>query len=171
MLCQECRKRPATLHITRIVNGRKTEMSLCQECARETGELEFLGEPQFPLQSFLAGLLEAGGLTTVLQPAGSRSPRCENCGLTFQDFSRVGRLGCSRCYEQFGERLEPVLRRVHGSTQHAGKVPARSGDSIKLRRNLEDLRHRLSQAVKAEEFEKAAALRDQIRTLEKELEG
>lgn len=170
MLCQECRKRPASLHITRIVNGRKTELSLCQECARETGELEFLSEPQFPIQSFLAGLFEQGGMA-VLKPAGSRTSRCENCGLTFQEFARVGRLGCSLCYEQFGDRLEPVLRRVHGSTQHAGKVPARSGDAIKLRRSLQDLREELALAVKAEEFETAASLRDQIRKLEKELEG
>jgi protein arginine kinase activator len=167
MLCQECRKRPATVHITRIVNGRKAEMSLCEQCAREKGELEFLVEPQFPIQSFLAGLLQQGAVPMLEVSAPAK---CETCGLTFEEFSRTGRLGCSGCYERFGDRLDPVLRRIHGSARHTGKVPARSGEAIKVRRELARLREALAEAVKAEEFEKAAELRDEIKRLEKETE-
>ncbi len=170
MLCQECRKRPATVHITRIVNGKKTEMDLCEQCAREKGEFEFFAEPQFPIQSFLAGLLGQGlGSQPAIQPAAPQA-RCDTCGLTYEDFARSGRLGCSHCYEHFGERLEPVLRRVHGATQHGGKVPARTGGVAQVRRNLRELREALARAVQAEDFEKAAKLRDEIRQLEKELE-
>jgi protein arginine kinase activator len=166
MLCQECRKRPATIHITRITNGRKSEVNLCEECAREKGELDFAVEPQFPIQSFLAGLLEHSGAPLFQLPAGTQ---CGSCGLSYIDFSRAGRLGCSQCYEHFGERLDPVLRRIHGSAQHTGKVPARTGGTIKLRKNLQELREALAGAVRAEEFEKAARLRDEIRELEREL--
>lgn len=166
MLCQECRKRPATVHITRIINGRKTEMDLCEQCARDKGELEFFIEPQFPLQSFLAGLLEQQMAKPALQP--DEDVRCSNCGLTYQEFARSGRLGCSHCYDEFGGRLEPVLRRIHGSPRHTGKLPARSGGAIKLRQNLQNLREALARAVQAENFEEAARLRDEIRRLEKE---
>jgi len=166
MLCQECRKKPATVHITRIINGRKTELNLCSECAGEKGELDFFMEPQFPIQTFLAGLLEKGAMQVMPASAG---PRCPGCGSTFRDFSRTGRLGCSQCYEHFGNRLDPVLRRVHGSLVHSGKVPARSGEAIKVRRSIEELRSELARAVEAEEFEKAAKLRDRIKDLQKEL--
>jgi len=168
MLCQECRRRPAQFHITRIVNGRKTEMHLCEECAREMGELEFLSEPQLPLQSFLAGLLEQGAqLVSSFQAPGG--PRCGNCGLTYKEFAQAGRLGCSHCYEHFEELLEPVLRRIHGAVHHTGKVPARSGGTIKLQRSLRELRESLARAVQAEDFETAARLRDEIKRIEKEL--
>jgi protein arginine kinase activator len=169
MLCQECRKRPATVHVTRIVNGRKTETDLCEECAREQGELPFLAESQFSIQSFLAGILEQGAQTQASVKAGA-AQRCLNCGLTYREFARAGRLGCSHCYDQLGDRLEPVLRRIHGASQHTGKVPARSGGTIKLRRDLRELRENLAKAVGTEDFELAANLRDQIRKLEKELE-
>jgi len=166
MLCQECRKRPANVHVTRITNGRRTELHLCQECARERGQPEFVVEPQFPIQSFLAGLLDPGAPPFIKLPAPAT---CAYCGLTYQEFARSGRLGCSSCYERFGERLDPVLRRIHGSSHHGGKVPTRSGGAVRLRRNLQELREALARAVQAEEFEKAAQLRDEIRNLEKEL--
>jgi len=119
-----------------------------------------------PIQSFLAGLLEQGAAPVLQAAPGTQ---CANCGLSYRDFSRAGRLGCSQCYERFGERLDPVLRRIHSSSQHTGKVPARSGSTIKLRRDLHELRELLLRAVRAEEFERAAALRDEIRELEKEL--
>jgi len=168
MLCQECRKRPATVHITRIVNGRKTEMDLCEPCAREQGEFDLFTEPQFPIQSFLAGLLGQHLQAHPPVHAGAQ-PKCDTCGLTYQEFAQAGRFGCSRCYEQFGERLDPVLRRIHGASQHAGKVPARTGGAVKARRDLRDKRDSLAKAVAAEDFEKAARLRDEIRKLEKEL--
>jgi protein arginine kinase activator len=167
MLCQECRKRPATVHITRIVGGRKAEMDYCEQCAREKGEFEMFTEPQFPIQSFLAGIL--GQVTQAQSPARTATaPRCGNCGLTYQEFAHAGRFGCSSCYEQLGERLDPVLRRIHGSSQHTGRIPARSSGLIKRRKDLRDLREALVQAVSAEDFERAATLRDEIRRLEKE---
>lgn len=170
MLCQECRKRPATVHITKIINGRKTEMDLCEQCAREKGDFDFFAEPQFPIQSFLAGLL---GQHLQAQPFAQAAvePKCDMCGLTYHEFAQAGRFGCSRCYERFGDRLEPVLRRIHGATQHVGKVPARTGGTLRLRRELANLREALARAVAAEDFERAAKLRDDIRKLEKELGG
>ncbi len=165
MTCDHCKQRPATVHLTRIINGHKTEMHLCQECARERGEMSFLAEPSFTFHNILAGLFEPEG---VLGPRTAVRPkvRCHNCGLSFSDFRRLGQLGCSECYLQFEQELEPLIRRIHGSTRHVGKVPGRVNGEQQRRRELERLRRELQEAVAREEYERAAALRDRIRALE-----
>lgn len=165
MLCQECRKRQATVHMTRIVNDQRTEVNLCEVCARERGEIEFLADPKLSLQTLLAGLLasEAG-------KAGSRAApavRCPQCGLTDHDFAKQGRLGCAECYHHFDAKLEPLLRRVHGAGSHTGKVPVRGARPPSTREELAALRQELEACVRREEFERAAVIRDRIRELER----
>lgn len=166
MLCQECRKRPATVHLTKIINGQKTELHLCQQCAQEKGEFEYLFQPVFSFPNLLAGLMGA--------PASPEVPtveeRCPGCGLSYSDFAQRGRLGCSRCYETFAARLDPLLKRIHGHVQHTGKVPRRTGGLVRVRKEVNMLRNELQRAIEREEFERAAKLRDQIRELEKKLE-
>ncbi len=168
MLCEECQKQPATVHLTKIINGHKSEINLCAECAQQHQELSFGFEP-ISIHKFLANLLEQeyeleGPLKmSVPQP----QLECESCGLTYQQFSQIGRLGCSDCYNYFSDRIAPLLRRIHGSEQHTGKVPERSGGSIRLIKEIERLRLELQRLVFNEEFEKAAQVRDQIRELEK----
>lgn len=91
--------------------------------------------------------------------------------MTYSQFSKIGRFGCSSCYKYFGDRLDPLFKRVHGNTVHVGKVPKRSGGRIQLKRKIDDLKLELQQRIQQEEFEEAAQLRDQIRTLEKEISG
>jgi len=58
MICQECNQRPAALHFTKIINGEKTEVHLCEKCAQEKGEMFiFNGESGFAFNNLLAGLL------------------------------------------------------------------------------------------------------------------
>jgi protein arginine kinase activator len=164
MLCQECRKRPATVHVTKITDDQRTEMNLCEICARELGEVELLTEPKFSLQSLLAGLLAHEASRAERRPVAE--DRCSNCGLTYQQFTKAGRLGCSQCYAAFETRLEPLLRRIHGATAHTGKVPAQGARPRSRRDELAMLRHELEMCVRREEFERAAELRDRIRELE-----
>ncbi|MEO3947948.1 UvrB/UvrC motif-containing protein [Gorillibacterium sp. CAU 1737] len=170
MLCQECGKRPATLHFTKIIGGEKTESHLCETCAREKGE-QIPGTPGgFSIHNLLSGLLNYD--SAVMQGAVAAPPlnnRCEECGLTYAQFSKLGRFGCSSCYQAFGDRLDPLFKRVHGSTTHSGKVPLRSGGILQQRRELQTLKQQLADLIQQEEFEKAAATRDQIRELEKRI--
>jgi protein arginine kinase activator len=169
MLCQECGKKPSTLHFTKIVNGEKTEFHICESCAREKGEL-IPGTPNgFSIHNLLSGLLDfdpasASGLDVKTQPL-----RCEQCGLTYAQFSKLGRFGCSSCYNHFSDRLDPLIKRVHGNTGHVGKVPKRSGGLIQSKREIEMLKKELLYHIEHEEFEHAATVRDQIRDLEKKL--
>lgn len=176
MLCPECGKRPATLHYTKIVNGHKTEFHLCEVCAQEKGEyMQMPGfENGFSFHQLLSGLLnfdashsEPGGHGAAPKP---QMHRCPTCGLTYNQFSKIGRFGCADCYKTFRDRLVPLLRRVHGHASHRGKIPERTKGELKLRRELERLKEELALRVKAEEFEEAARLRDRIRSLQEKLE-
>jgi protein arginine kinase activator len=167
MICDECHERQATVMVTQIINGKKSEAHLCQECAKKHSGLGFMAEPSFTFNNILAGLFEPESLQTGSIQVKPKV-RCENCGLTFADFRRLGTLGCSQCYSQFETLLEPLLKRIHGSTQHTGKLPARSG-TAQVRRELEDARRQLRDAISIEAYEKAAELRDRIKELEKTL--
>ncbi|MCR2807263.1 UvrB/UvrC motif-containing protein [Paenibacillus soyae] len=170
MFCQECGKRPATLHFTKIVNGDKTEFHICESCAREKGE-GIPGTPNsFSIHSLLSGLLDFNSPGGAAHTHASPQPvRCEECGLTYSQFSKIGRFGCSSCYTAFADRLDPLLKRVHSSTSHSGKIPKRSGSEIQCKREIEQLRRDMQTYIEKEEFENAAKLRDRIRELERKL--
>lgn len=174
MICQECHQRPAAFHFTKIVNGEKTEVNLCEVCAQEKGEiLMFNGQSGFDFNNLLAGLLKID--PTFQKP--SQSPfqqeellHCENCSMTFPQFLKLGRFGCSHCYETFKDQLQPVLRRLHsGNWTHNGKIPKRIGGDLHLRKQLEELKEGLQKCISLEEFETAAKIRDEIRSIEKKL--
>lgn len=171
MLCDECGKRNATVHVEQTINGKKTVMNLCEECAREKGVLNVFFPESFSLDNLLSALLgSVQSELPALQP-GEVETRCTVCGMSYRDFARYGRLGCSRCYETFEERLMPLLRRIHGSDRHTGKVPSRVVGTAKVEREIETLRRQLSQAVAREAYEEAAVLRDRIKELERKLGG
>ncbi|MBE3581473.1 MAG: UvrB/UvrC motif-containing protein [Thermoanaerobacteraceae bacterium] len=163
MLCERCQQKPASVHFTQIVNNQKTELNLCPDCARE---LE--NQWSFSLPKFFASLLnyEPGlGLTVDRAPT-----QCGECGLTFAQFQQGGLLGCPECYHTFESRLDPLLRRLHGSTQHRGKVPRRAGGNLRIQREIDKLRRELQELVAQEAFERAAEVRDRIRQLEAQVE-
>ncbi|UIO42761.1 UvrB/UvrC motif-containing protein [Brevibacillus brevis] len=169
MNCEECGKRPATLHLTKIVNGEKTEYHICEQCAHEKGDV-FTGFHNFSINNLLSGLLKFDPMQKNGREAATNKPlQCETCGLTYAQFSKSGRFGCSDCYTFLGDRLDPLFRRIHGNTQHSGKVPERTGGKLKIRKELEQLKQALQSHVASEEFEKAAEMRDRIRALEQKM--
>lgn len=169
MMCDECKKNMATVHVTQVVNGQKTEMHLCSECAAKKGVMMFnLDMSNFSLPKLFGSFFQ-GFSAPALGEIMSVDPVCPNCGMHLSRLSQLGRLGCSECYNTFAEQLEPALRRIHGHTRHVGRVPARQGGTIKLQREIESLKAQLKKAVQDEQYEKAAELRDRIKKLEKEL--
>ncbi|MCA1032731.1 UvrB/UvrC motif-containing protein [Bacillus timonensis] len=174
MICSECKERPATLHFTKILNGEKTEIHICEHCAQEKGEMfMFPSSAGFSLSNLLAGLLNVEpmkGKSTENPFSNKEVVQCERCKMTFQQFAKVGRFGCSNCYKTFSNQLNPVLKRLHsGNTTHSGKIPKRIGGNIHLRKQIKLLKQNLKELISEEEFEKAAKIRDQIRSIEKNL--
>ena len=162
MQCDVCNKKKATVHLTEIVDEQISELHLCEDCAREKSVQM---EQQFGLSDLLAGLADFSKPTKDLKEV---KLSCSNCGLTYDDFRKFGRLGCSECYEAFKMYLGTLLKKVHGANHHLGKTPVRIPQSEKRKiENLQDLKNQLTKAIQMEDFELAAELRDKIRDFEK----
>ena len=161
MLCDTCRERDAVVHLTQIVENAVTQIHLCEKCAAAKGIETTIAVPKHPLGDFLHAVQHP------TSPTAGDQVRCASCETTLRDFRASGRLGCAHCYTAFEGALRELLRRVQGGSKHAGfeyappVVPGSEREG-----ELDALRGRLQQAVVAEEFEAAAALRDQIRALE-----
>lgn len=176
MVCDICKTNQATVHLTEIADEEMTELHLCEGCARKKSASM---EQHFGLSDLLAGLADFGaqlGQETDIKIA------CSNCGMAYEDFKRIGRLGCSECYETFRKSLGTLLKRIQGSGQHIGKAP--KGKTLRLppeparekvksepksepKTELELLQEKLKKAIREEAFEEAAKLRDRIRSFEK----
>lgn len=164
MQCDNCKDRPAAIHLTQIVNNSVTTVHLCEQCAEEKGVQTGASVAKFPLSDFLASM---GKGAAKQLPPGGEGVRCATCGSTLQDFREAGRLGCPACYEAFKGHLRDLLRRLHGSSQHVGHQYVPQGASgADSQTTLHELREQLRRAVEAEHFELAAELRDKIRVLE-----
>lgn len=162
MRCQKCGEQEAEIHLTEIAEGEMVTSHLCSACASEKGLEATLPVETAPLADFLAQIgegEEGGDLTGVEE-------NCPYCGTSTNDFRQTGRLGCSECYAHFASQLRGLLRRVHGATQHMGKVYlAQATDIDDSEARLATLKRRLERAVEIEDFEAAALLRDQINEL------
>lgn len=167
MRCQECGEQEAQVHVTKIINGEKKELYLCKECAEKIGGLDFSGH--FSFDNLLTGLLDDKFTPEQQINLSKTDLQCEACGLSYKEFSRKGKLGCDQCYNFFQDRLNKVLRKIHSSTEHTGKIPKRAGSRIKKKQKIEELNQQMDKAVEKEEFEKAAELRDKINELKTEL--
>lgn len=165
MICDICKQKPATVYFTKVINNKKTELNLCQNCASKYNQPSFVIKQNINLPNFMAGLF--GQYLPVQTWTVEKKPeRCPNCGTEYQEFIKSGLMGCSKCYEQFVAQIDPLLRRIQGSNRHAGKLPKRGGVHLKVKQELETLKNQLQQAISNEEFEKAAQLRDQIKEIE-----
>ena len=122
-------------------------------------------EQQFGLADLLAGLSDLGKTSAAGIKEDLRL-KCGACGLSYEDFKKIGRLGCSGCYDAFRKYLIPLLKRIHGSNKHYGKMPLGQARPVELKSELEELKAKLQQAIQKEEFEEAARLRDTIKDLE-----
>jgi protein arginine kinase activator len=163
MQCDECKDRPAAIHLTQIVNDSVTTVHLCEECAAAKGVQTGATVAKFPLSDFLATM---GKGTSAQLPPGDDAGACGSCGGTLQDFRESGRLGCPDCYDAFSQHLRGLLRRLHGSSQHVGEQYTREEGDPSAGPSLAQLRERLRRAVETENFELAAEIRDRIRVME-----
>ncbi len=167
MKCQKCGANNANTHVKTIINGEFKEYDLCSECAKKLGYTNVFGSMEDEFSNFL------GSFFGNVLPARTQATRCEFCGSSYSDIAKSGHVGCANCYEIFGEQLLPSIRRMHGNTAHCGKnsgsaekqaasKPAEETKEQKIAR----LKSELDNAVKAQDFEHAAELRDKIREME-----
>ncbi len=165
-LCQDCNKHESTVHLTQLINNKKVVLHLCRDCAERRGFHSPFENMPFPLAEFVTGMVGIG--KTAPAKRGKRpgkQKKCAFCGMSFEDFGKVGRLGCGKCYSIFRNDLTDLMRKIHGSCEHRGKVPVGTSDAMKPLREERILREELKRAIEKEDFEKAAELRDKISEL------
>lgn len=159
--CDKC-DRPATIHLTEIIEGKKIEKHLCEQCATQEGIAVKANVP-------ISQLLEDFVLQSAPSEPGPVEQSCEICGMRFSEFRESGLLGCPNDYDAFGDDLGDIIRRSQeGAEQHVGKVPHRAGAAQQRQNAILRLRAELKQAIQNEEYERAAVLRDQIKDAESE---
>lgn len=155
MLCECCQEQDATIHVTQVVNGESREVHLCEACAEEHG-LNVQNAMSVP--ELLFGLTQARG------DKASPAKACPQCHLRQTDYKKRGRLGCPGCYEAFAEELAPMLASMHHALEHKGKVPQQHRTAAPAV-TREELLRQMETALKAEDYEAAARLRDRLKEL------
>lgn len=166
MMCQKCGIRTATIHFTNIINGNKTELHLCEACANEQEGMS----QQIAINDLMSGFFG-------IKPQTDRKLlKCDFCGSTQNDISKRGKAGCEHCYQVFNSYLTPIVRKIHGTDVHTGKVPANKPDKEIPFKNAqkedkgtegrtEELEDMMKKAIAEENYEEAARLRDCIKNL------
>lgn len=159
MQCCVCKEKTATVHLTQIVGDKMQKLDLCEECAKAKG----VNDPtSFAMADLMLGL----GASQELDPtAGAVEVRCSRCGFSQADFKKTGRLGCPDCYSTFAEGLSGLLKTMHKGTRHTGKAPESLRQSRETVDRLKQLQKKLTKAIDDENYETAAALRDEIKML------
>lgn len=166
MRCQDCNEKDSTVSMTQIINNEKVIVNLCRECAAKRGFHSPLDSIPFPLANLLTGMLApTPSSKKTAQAVGLPDLTCSQCGLSFSEFSRLGRFGCGQCYHIFREKLQGLLRKIHGSSLHRGKLPPMLSEDGNAIKEQERLQAELDRAIEAEDFERAADLRDKIKSL------
>lgn len=161
----------ATVHLTEIRDGKKHEMHLCETCAAEKG---LPGKSHFSISDLLAGIAgqaAASSASTSGKHKRTKETACSVCSTTLTQFQASGRFGCPECYVTFRDDVQGLVEKIHDSAQHIGKVPRRVSSEISLQKDVRQLQVELKRAIKREDYEKAAAIRDQIRQFEERLKS
>ncbi len=181
MLCENCKIREANVLYTEIIDGQKTEHHFCSQCAKEMdfGQYSNIFDRDFPFSKILSGLL--GESSRNKEKEAYLQIVCPTCRTSYEDFIKTSMFGCPDCYEVFNLLINDKIKQIQGSLSHTGKKPVHNTEKILPQSRiledasgsmhtedaLGDLRLELTRALAAEDYEKAASLRDEIREMEK----
>ena len=164
MICEKCQKQQATVHLTEIVNNEKKEAHLCEKCAHNSGVgIKF----SFSISDILGNLIDSKNPKDTKKV---KNLTCPECGIGFEDFKEKARMGCAKDYDIFREGVIPLVEKIHGASQHIGKVPKTVEPQVQKENELVKLKRKLSTLIKSENYEQAAEIRDRIKVLETELD-
>lgn len=182
MMCSNCGKKEANFMYTEIINGVKKEVRLCSDCARKLGYLDNMSfNMPLDFSNFFGDFLnEYDSLMPSLFAEKTKALKCSSCGTDYDEFLTTGQFGCSNCYDVFQDRIEPLLRQLHGDTKYLGKKSANrlskinvnlEKEEVKEDNKLNTLKRNLKEAIKVENYEEAAKIRDEIKAIEEKEKG
>ena len=168
MTCQICNTNPATIVVKKIINGEQTEMRLCEKCAKsQLAEVTSM----FNFADLFGAFTPLNhNLNAMSKDHGEKNLICPTCNTDMEQLKKTGKVGCMKCYEVFGEYMEPYIKDIHTKTVHTGKVPKiavaenENGENSSLR-EISRIKRQLEEAVREENYELAAEYRDLIHAL------
>ena len=164
MQCQICSKNDATIHLTEISDGVRSEMHICEQCASDQGVAI---KSQLPLNELLSNLLSSQPSDEQMMDPAEKKASCPKCGFTLDQFRKDAVLGCPCDYEIFEKSLLPLIAKAHNNkTTHCGKIPSKTPADTKKQIEMLNLQQQLDDAIGTENYELAAKLRDQLNLLE-----
>ena len=189
MKCQNCNNNEANVKYTEVINGEKREMMLCEECSHKLGVDNISFNMPIDFSSFFGGLLEDDMYSEhELMPLFQKVKelKCDNCNMTYDEFINQGKFGCEKCYDVFSEKIDNILKRIHGSNKYLGRmafkstlekndeenstpvgveycVSPKNKNIFKDENKLEKLQQDLKKAIADQRYEDAAKIRDEIK--------
>ena len=160
MKCSNCGKNNANVSFQQNINGEVTSLHLCEECAHKLGIFNSFDDIFSPMTLDFDFMLP-------------EEINCKNCGYTLSKYKSTGLFGCDNCYSTFKNEVDRILKTIQGSNRHVGRLNAAKTKTTKEKvekvdNKLDSLKARVQEEIKAEEFEKAAITRDEIKKVEKE---
>lgn len=162
MLCQQCKKNPATVSYVEVVNGERFECHFCAACYAD-----LYGKITKKMNNeILAGLFGS----SVMNKPFKNEKVCPVCGTSYSDYERSGLLGCTSCYDVFKAELIPSILRMQGKSEHVGKAE-KNTDALGLHRQLKALQEQLEDALRCKRFGEAGRLNRKIDSIKKILFG
>ena len=179
MLCDNCKTNNATVRYTEIINGEKKEMHLCEECSHKLGIDNLSFNMPINFSSFFGGLLDDEFESPEFEPLFStlKELKCDNCNMTYDEFTKEGKFGCEKCYNVFSSKIDPLLKRLHGSNKYMGRKALNSSINNEIKKEIKEenkeetklqkLQSDLKKAIADERYEDAAKIRDEIKKIEK----
>ncbi|OOM81682.1 UvrB/uvrC motif protein [Clostridium puniceum] len=170
MLCEKCKKNEAKVNLITVINGQKHEIWLCDTCVKDISNIPFFSSisqnGNVSFQGMLTEMLSSVGNKANIDNNQVNEIVCTNCGLTYDEFKKSGKLGCADCYVAFKIVLEPRIKSLQVGIKHIGKIPSMKGEELVRRKKLKDLKAEMQKLIVTEEYEKAAFVRDEIKKLE-----
>ena len=168
MLCDNCGEYEASIKLTQIINGKKTEMMICEECGQKMGVSDIDFEMPIDISDFL-GNFEFDNDNFMPFKINNQEVRCQKCDMTYQDFLNNGKFGCEECYNTFENKINILLKRIQGTDKYLGRKAGHNEDNnvpeVKSNKRLEELQKKLKLSIKEERYEDAAKLRDEIKNI------
>lgn len=171
MLCDNCGKNEANIKLTQIINGKKTEMVICEECGKNLGISSMDFEMPIDISNFLGDFISEYDNSNYI-PFNSLSTelKCNKCNMTYEEFLNNGKFGCEECYKTFENKIDILLKKIQGTEKYLGRRVNHNKNNkvqdIKIDNKKEELQKKLKQAIKEEKYEDAAKIRDEIKKLE-----
>jgi protein arginine kinase activator len=166
MKCEICGERDAVIHIQQVIGKERVDLHLCEDCAVERGITSSQDRIELSISNLINGLVEVHGKRSKKSTKPQVCPRCES---TWEGINKRQRMGCPDCYTTFHREIRQALRKLLGKSQHRGRLPKRLSTYKTVLVDMVKLKEGLEEALKREDYEKAARLRDRIRELEEQV--